>query len=205
MYVCGVQSAPAPPPIFWGGLSTTNKMTWRNMTMTYTEWNIWELRWMVSHFKWDSMTAASFYQAKHSFWSRGHHLNANQLWLPSQTLKSTSSQLVGPLGLHPCEAANQKHCMNSLREKLSQKPQINNAVFYLNSYLCEAKSSPEILVLFISIREEEETNHLVQCVSLFVQMCLNIQYSNASAALWVCVCVSPITSTALNMCISVSP
>lgn len=60
--------------------------------------------------------------------------------------------------------------MNSLVEKLSQKPEINNAIFYLNSYLCEAKSSPEILVLFISIREEEETNHLAQRVSVCVDV-----------------------------------
>lgn len=74
-----------------------------------------------------------------------------------------------------CKAVSLQHCMNSLQEKPSQKLQINNAIFYLNSYLCEAKSSPEILVLFISIRDEEETNHLAQCVSLFVQMCLNVQ------------------------------
>lgn len=66
--------------------------------------------------------------------------------------------------------------MNSLQEKPSQKPQINNAIFYLNSYLCEAKSSPEIPVLFMSIREEEETNHLAQCGLVFVPMCLNIIY-----------------------------
>lgn len=58
--------------------------------------------------------------------------------------------------------------MNSLRRAQSQEPQINNAIFYLNSYLCEAKSSPEMTVLFISIGEKtEDTNHLAQRARLF--------------------------------------
>lgn len=66
-------------------------------------------------------------------------------------------------------------------ERRSQEPRINNAVFYLNSYLCEAKSSPEMTVLFIRIREKnEDTNHLVQCVCLFaVRICMLCIYKNA--------------------------
>lgn len=116
---------------------------------------------------------------------------------PGPTLKPAASQLPGPSGHRYREAANLRHCMNSSPEKPGQKPQINNAIFYLNSYLCEAKSSPENLVLFISIGEEveeEETNHLGQCVCLFVRLCSNIQYSNT----WAVLCVSPIARIGLK-------
>lgn len=59
-------------------------------------------------------------------------------------------------------------------------------MFYLNSYLCEAKSSLEIPVLCISIREEE-TNHLAQRVR-DVWMRLNIQHRTGWAAPCVFIC-----------------
>lgn len=85
---------------------------------------------------------------------------------------------------------SQQHRINSLLRTPSQKPQINNAIFYLNSYLCEAKSSPEMFVLFMSFREEQETNHLVQCVFVCMDasaVCVSVKYVRLYVCIRMCV------------------
>ena len=78
--------------------------------------------------------------------------------------------------------------------------QINNAIFYLNSYFCEAQSSPEMFVLFMSVREARNKSFSTLCVCLYGR----VSSSNVSANVCMCMRMFGLMCTFLgDICIPV--